>query len=148
MPRISYLNPRISGWRSLSDFLINGNPANGVIMIRAVFTGLAESSNPLMPESGLIVENGFPNPFIPEANDITIQYQKGENPGMITFEVYSSLGQKITQYSEQATGIIIWSGKTEAGPLAAGIYFYRVIFDDAVTGEQLVSKYHKLIILN
>ena len=74
--------------------------------------------------------------------------KKGENTGSASLVVYNSLGQKIAEQREEATGIISWSGRSDSGPLAAGIYFYRITFDDAVTGESLKSKYWKIVILN
>jgi len=149
-PGISYLNPRNSGWRALSQFQIGGEPANGLWMIRAVFSGLAESDSSLIgPEDEeLIVTNGYPNPFLYTADYFAIQYQKSSNPGTILLEVFNALGQKVAEQHEDANGFVAWSARNEMGPLAAGIYYYRLIFFDAVTGEKLSSKYQKVIILN
>lgn len=149
-PGISYLNPRNSGWRALSQFQIGGEPANGLWMIRAVFSGLSVSDSSLVsPEDEeLLISNGYPNPFLYSADNFTIQYQKGPNPGTILLEVYNALGQKVAEQREDATGIIAWSARNEKGPFSAGIYYYRLSFFDAVTGEKLNSVYQKVIILN
>jgi hypothetical protein len=62
--------------------------------------------------------------------------------------VYNALGQKVGEINQEASGVVLWSGRGPSGPLAAGMYYFQLIFYDAVTGQKRQSNYQKVIILN
>ncbi len=101
---VSYLNLN-NTWRLLSDFVFNGNqPANGVWMIRAIFSGLALSDTIPLPdgEDELIVYGAYPNIFSANRQGTTIRYSSFVD-GDIHLMVYNSLGQKVADKKEPAS---------------------------------------------
>ncbi|OGB61793.1 MAG: hypothetical protein A2Y94_05075 [Caldithrix sp. RBG_13_44_9] len=148
-PGVSYLH--LSGvWHLLSDFVFSGNqPANGVWMIRAVFSGLALSDTTPLPQptAELIVYGAYPNIFSAYASGTNIIYNL-QDPGEIRLLVYNSLGQKVSQKSEEPSGSIYWDGYGNSGPLAAGIYFYQLVYQSSVSNKILKSKFNKIFIFN
>ncbi len=142
-PGYSYLNLG-STWQPLSEYSINNQPANGVWMIRAIFTGFV-SSDSIESGSGLIVENNYPNPFVTGRQNTTIGYSAPEE-GEITVFIYNSLGQRVARLSTTNTSQIIWNGMGDNGSLAAGVYFYQIHFRSNRTGKTIKSKFSKMIL--
>ncbi len=160
VPGISYLKVDGNQWLPLSNYNFgSGGNANGVWMIRAVFTGLAFSDSTTPPQPGaepLIVLNNFPNPFASynlgnQQNGTNFVF-KIANPGKIRVLVYDILGQKITEFSQQvipaSSGLTYQSVHWDGGRTAAGMYFYQLIYHDAITGKITKSSFRKLLILN
>ncbi len=148
LPGNSFLNLG-TGWRPLSDFQISGQPANGVWMIRAVFTGLvvSDTASPDISTEEILVAQNHRNPFSSSGMGTYIRYVT-PNPGRIRLMVYNTLGQKIAEISQTAGVEIFWDGSGPTGPVAAGIYFYRIIFDDMITGRTLKSPFKRMVVLN
>ena len=148
-PGKSYLS--LSGvWHLLSDFVFSGNqPANGIWMIRTIFSGLALSDTTPLPQTPeeLIVYGAYPNIFSAYADGTTILYNS-QDPGEIRLSVFNSLGQKVSQKSEESAGSINWNGYGNSGPLASGIYFYQLEYLSPVSNKTLKSKFNKIFIIN
>jgi hypothetical protein len=162
VPGISYLKLGRNQWLPLSSYNFGSSSATGIWMIRAAFSGLTFSDS-ILPPPGvepLIVMNNFPNPFwsnnpnnLPNGTNFAFQVV---NPGNISVQIYGILGQKITEFSRQVSPgsagtsylTLHWDGSGRNGPLAAGMYFYRLIYHDAITGKLVRSKFQKLLILN
>ncbi|RQW08150.1 MAG: hypothetical protein EH225_00720 [Calditrichaeota bacterium] len=162
----SYLKLSGNNWSLLSNysFSTNNEPASGLWMIRASFSGLIQSDSisDQSVEEDLIVLNNFPNPFVSQkagknGNGTHFSFQI-INPGYLRIAVYDILGRKVHEMSRQVTpegrpgssvyNAIFWDGYGENGPLAAGIYIYRLTFLDAISGKRIHSPYRKLVILN
>jgi aminopeptidase N len=87
------------------------------------------------PPAIFTVSQNYPNPFNPETSvDIILP-----EDGLVNFEVFNILGQKVyEQSSQQSAGYLtlIWRGETNLGTIASsGIYVYRVKY-----GAELVTK--------
>ncbi len=161
---ISYLKLGTNPWSLLSRYSFgNDQPATGLWMIRATFTGLtASDSIPSVeiPEN-IVVLNNFPNPFFATSgNAMTGTHFSFQikNPGYLHIEIYDVLGRKVHEISRQVAPIqyaepsssntIFWNGKIKGVPVAAGLYLYRLVLQDAITGSRNESPFQKLIILN
>jgi hypothetical protein len=142
-PGYSYLKLGNS-WQPLSNYPINNQPANGVWMIRTIFTGLV-SSDSIQSGAEFIVENNYPNPFVTGRQNTTIRYTTPEE-GEITVFIYNSLGQRIARLNTTDMHQIIWNGVGDNGSLAAGVYFYRIHFRSNRTGKTIKSKFSKMIL--
>lgn len=148
-PGISYLNIN-NTWRLLSDFVFSGNqPANGVWMIRAIFSGLALSDTSTQPNDNdkLVVYGAYPNILSAHEKGTTIQYSSISSQE-IQFTVYNALGQKVAEKIEPATGSIYWNGYGRYGPLASGIYFFQLKYTHQESNRIVRSRFHKIFILN
>jgi hypothetical protein len=77
--------------------------------------------------TGYNLADNYPNPFNPES---TIEYELPQ-AGLVRFEVFNLLGQKIKTLIDQNqdAGIhhIVWNGNNDLGEaVASGIYLYRI----------------------
>jgi hypothetical protein len=82
------------------------------------------------------IEQNYPNAFNPATK---IEYQLA-NPSKVVIEVYNITGQKITELvnDEQVEGYYSLVFDASKYGLASGIYFYRMIAMDRVTGKNVV----------
>lgn len=89
----------------------------------------------------------YPNPFNPET---TIRYDLPA-AGTVSLTIYNVLGQQVRQLvnANQAGGSysVVWDGQNAFGTKAAsGIYFYRLVVENATNGEQF-NQMHKMLLL-
>jgi hypothetical protein len=102
--------------------------------------GSYEYSNEVVVEIGkpdvTKIEQNYPNTFNPATK---IEYQLA-NPSKVVIEVYNITGQKITELvnDEQVEGYYSLVFDASKYGLASGIYFYRMIAMDRVTGKNVV----------
>jgi hypothetical protein len=103
--------------------------------------GSYEYSNEVVVEIGkpdvTKIEQNYPNAFNPATK---IEYQLA-NPSKVVIEVYNITGQKITELvnDEQVEGYYSLVFDASKYGLASGIYFYRMIAMDKVTGKNVVQ---------
>jgi len=101
--------------------------------------GSYEYSNEVVVEIGkpdvTKIEQNYPNAFNPATK---IEYQLA-NPSKVVIEVYNITGQKITELvnDEQVEGYYSLVFDASKYGLASGIYFYRMIAMDRVTGKNV-----------
>ncbi|MFZ0389692.1 MAG: T9SS type A sorting domain-containing protein, partial [Calditrichia bacterium] len=134
------------GWNLLDNF--GDFPGNW--MIRAVFSGLVQAGQGGTVADALLLDQNYPNPFVPAATGTHIRFQI-PGPGSVRLLIYNTLGQKVAdirQENPQFPYRIFWDGGGINHQLPAGIYFYRLTFSDAVTGKSRGTPFHKMIILN
>lgn len=83
------------------------------------------------------IEQNYPNAFNPATK---IEYQLA-NPSKVVIEVYNITGEKIAELvnSEQVEGYYSLVFDASKYGLASGIYFYRMIAMDRVTGKNVVQ---------
>jgi len=83
------------------------------------------------------IEQNYPNAFNPATK---IEYQLA-NPSKVVIEVYNVTGEKIAELvnSEQVEGYYSLVFDASKYGLASGIYFYRMIAMDRVTGKNVVQ---------
>jgi len=102
--------------------------------------GSYEYSNEVVVEIGkpdvTKIEQNYPNAFNPATK---IEYELA-NPSKVVIEVYNITGQKITELvnDEQVEGYYSLVFDASKYGLASGIYFYRMIAMDKVTGKNVV----------
>jgi hypothetical protein len=90
------------------------------------------------PPSVFTVSQNYPNPFNPETSiDIILP-----EDGLVNFEVFNTLGQKVYEdISEQTAGYrtLVWKGETNLGTSASsGIYLYRVKYGSEVVTKKMI----------
>jgi len=90
------------------------------------------------PPSEFSVSQNYPNPFNPETY-IDVLLPKD---GMVSFEVYNVLGEKVyDESSNQSAGYrtLVWWGETNLGTAASsGMYLYRVKYGSDVITKKMI----------
>jgi hypothetical protein len=95
--------------------------------------------------------SNYPNPF----SDVTFfsfQHNLYDRDIRVDIEIYNSIGQHVHTISKeflQASNTISdieWNTSTGQNVSASGIYFYRLVVEDIVSGEKAVAK-EKLVII-
>jgi aminopeptidase N len=84
------------------------------------------------------VSQNYPNPFNPETNiDILLP-----EDGLVTFEIYNVLGEKVFETSLNLSfgyQTLVWQGNSNSGtPVASGMYLYRVTFASQVINKKML----------
>lgn len=88
------------------------------------------------------LEQNYPNPFSAAAEATLLRFQLPE-PQYIEIAVYNVLGEKIATLHDGATAagrhLLSWNGRDGANrPVAAGLYFYRLITASTVLTKKLI----------
>jgi len=93
-----------------------------------------ENISPLQFE----VSQNFPNPFNPETRILLFL----PDPGVITFEVFNVLGEKVyEEINEYSAGYqtILWRGNNSHGiAVSSGMYIYRISSGPHVTVKKMI----------
>ncbi|MEJ2634089.1 MAG: phosphodiester glycosidase family protein [Calditrichia bacterium] len=87
-------------------------------------TGIKSQTGKLIPREIQLYQN-YPNPFNPNTK---IRYKTQRN-GMVLLEVYDLLGQRVCTLVNARQNAGVHTVNFEAGNLASGIYFYRLLAD-------------------
>lgn len=137
---------RIGGsWRSLAA---GGFP--GDWMIRATFTRLISSDSIDTGEGpALQIAQNYPNPFSRRLSGTAFPVQLPAN-GTIRLVFYNVLGQKVGEFERsllRGGTDILWNEMGLTRDMAAGIYFYRLLFTNTITGQTSRTDFKKMIIL-
>jgi hypothetical protein len=90
------------------------------------------------------LEQNYPNPFNPTTN---IDFTLSTN-ALVTVKVYNILGQEVLTLANRqefsaGTGQLQFNGNA----LASGVYFYRMIVNDAKTGAVKFMETHKMMLV-
>src|SRR5690625_2368008 len=86
-----------------------------------------------VPDEDMISDN-FPNPFSGETQiNFSVNHRKH-----VKVEVYDTIGRKIQTLTDQEYGAGFHSVNFDGSGLASGIYFYRIITDEAVITHKML----------
>lgn len=86
-----------------------------------------------VPDEDMISDN-FPNPFSGETQiNFSVNHRKH-----VKVEVYDTIGRKIQTLTDQEYGAGFHSVNFDGSGLASGIYFYRIITDEAVITNKML----------
>jgi hypothetical protein len=88
---------------------------------------------PLLPASFLLLQN-YPNPFNPST---VIEFQTSTNEH-VTLKIFDMLGKEIAALVDEQKPAGRYSVHYDAGTLAAGVYFYRIIAGNFVETKKLL----------
>lgn len=150
-PGVSYL--RQGSWTPLANYQINGNPANGVWLIRAVFSGLVPSDSLASPPAEQFTIAGagnFPNPF--SAGTGTFVNVILPDPGSLDIAIFNILGQRVAAAAAYPALMgenrinLLRATRFDANQ-GAGIYLFRIIFHNQRTGKEQSSGFYKMVFL-
>ncbi|MCH8942387.1 MAG: S8 family serine peptidase [Bacteroidetes bacterium] len=95
----------------------------------------------IIPEEFVLHQN-YPNPFNPTTS---IRYAIPEQ-SFVTLKIYNVLGQEIKTLVDKVLNIGVYEVKFNAGNLASGVYFYRIIAHSTDTKKDFIEA-KKLILL-
>ncbi|MBI4552856.1 MAG: T9SS type A sorting domain-containing protein [Candidatus Latescibacteria bacterium] len=101
-----------------------------------------------VPGAFALAQN-YPNPFNPTTR---IRYAL-PRPGSVTIIVYNLLGQAVRmllndQPHQAGFYAIEWNGRNETGrQVGTGVYFYRIVVRDAVTGREVFTRVRKMVLV-
>jgi hypothetical protein len=92
------------------------------------------------------LKQNYPNSFNPETK---IEYQLS-NPSKVKIEVYNIAGELVTtlvdKELEAGYYVEIFNANRVNGGLASGVYIYRMIANDLVTGQRIIQTRKMLLI--
>jgi hypothetical protein len=88
---------------------------------------------PLLPASFLLLQN-YPNPFNPNT---VIEFQTSTKEH-ITLKIFDMLGREIATLVDEQKPTGTYSVRFDAGTLAGGVYFYRIIAGNFVETKKLI----------
>ena len=80
------------------------------------------------------LEQNYPNPFNP-TTEIVYEVPAA---GRVRLEVYSVTGQWVSTLVDKVQPGGQYTARFDAGPLAGGVYFYRLITDQTVLQKKMV----------
>lgn len=86
-----------------------------------------------IPDEDVIAQN-YPNPFNPATN---IKFALTERKDVVV-EVYDRIGRKISTLVDQQLGRGFHTVQFDGSGLASGVYFYRIITDQATVTRKMV----------
>jgi C1A family cysteine protease len=94
------------------------------------------------------LHQNYPNPFNPST---TIEYTLPQQ-ARVHLAVYNLRGQSVKTLvtEEQSVGVytVPWRGEDDSGAsVSSGVYFYRLLVEDAVSGELLHRQEYKMILM-
>jgi predicted esterase len=93
----------------------------------------AVQAMPLLPASFLLLQN-YPNPFNPNT---VIEFQTSTKEH-ITLKIFDMLGREIATFVDEQKPTGRYSVRFDAGTLAGGVYFYRIIAGNFVETKKLI----------
>ncbi len=138
-------------WYPLSSFQLGGGePADGVWLIRAVFSGLvlSDSIPQPEPEGDFHLIGHSPNPQWLMNSDAQFQFYT-PTAGKARFELYDVLGQQVVSVEKHVgagENRFYWRETDLSSQISSGIYFYRIIFTDD-SGKQTSSEVRRTVLL-
>ncbi|MEX0721674.1 MAG: polysaccharide deacetylase family protein [Balneolaceae bacterium] len=114
----------------------NAIPDSGLIIIEKAMATSNEFSATDKAETFNLIRN-YPNPFNPSTN-IVFEVRK---TGLITIEVYNTLGKKIETLFNEVSNPGTYTVKWDAREYVSGTYLYRYETDDiSTTGKMILIK--------
>lgn len=116
---------------ALADTLMYYYGPNGVWF--QTTTGVADRGAGTLPEAYSLSQN-YPNPF----NPVTIIPFNLTRGGRVVLKVYSMLGEEIETVLDQHIAAGRHAALFDAGRLASGVYFYRLMVNDFIATKKLV----------
>jgi len=80
------------------------------------------------------LDQNYPNPFNPNTT-IEFSLPKAE---LTTLTIYNTLGQHVTTLVSDKLNAGSYKYHWDAGGLASGVYYYRLVADDYVSTKKLI----------
>lgn len=117
----------VSGVFTNSSINVTGGFGNGVDLVPTSNELLRED----IPEVFRLNQN-YPNPFNPSTN-ISFDLPRTSN---VRLEVFNSIGARVSTLINEQKSAGRYTYQFEAGDLASGIYFYRLVADGNLISTQ------------
>ncbi|HLT24126.1 MAG TPA: SBBP repeat-containing protein, partial [Ignavibacteria bacterium] len=131
------------------NFYITGGSRSGLILTSEDYATVKYSMEKTVtniqnnePFNYSLSQN-FPNPFNPVTN-IKFSISKNSNAKIV---VYNFLGMAVDEYSYTGIAPGSYDLKWDASGKASGLYFYKIIVNDASTGEKVFEEVRKMVLI-
>ena len=131
------------------NFYITGGSRSGLLLASEDYATVKYSSKSTVtniqnnePFNYSLSQN-FPNPFNPVTN-IKFSISKNSNAKIV---VYNFLGMAVDEYSYTGIAPGLYDLKWDASGKASGLYFYKIIVNDASTGEKVFEEVRKMVLI-
>ena len=138
-------------WYPLSHFQLGGEPADGVWLIRAIFSGLVLSDSvPQPPTNGdgdFHIIGHLPNPQSIGNTEAKFKFF-APTEGTARFELYDILGRRVVvteKHVVSGENWFSWGDFRMNNQLSSGIYIYRITFKDN-SGVEIGSEARRAVI--
>lgn len=131
------------------NFYITGGSRSGLILTSEDYATVKYSMEKTVtniqnnePFNYSLSQN-FPNPFNPVTN-IKFSISKNSNAKIV---VYNFLGMAVEEYTYSGIGPGSYDLKWDASGKASGLYFYKIIVNDAVSGDKVFEEVRKMVLV-
>lgn len=131
------------------NFYITGGSRSGLILTSEDYATVKYSMEKTVtniqnnePFNYSLSQN-FPNPFNPVTN-IKFSISKNSNAKIV---VYNFLGMAVDEYTYSGIGPGSYDLKWDASGKASGLYFYKIIVNDAVSGDKVFEEVRKMVLI-
>jgi hypothetical protein len=126
---------------TLTGRLLDGTRIEGTdcVVIRGHHANHENSSGQTTRRKSITSISNHPNPF----NVSTVITYTLETEGEVRLEIFDVLGRHVTtlvnEHQSSGRHTLTWSGKDDAGgPVASGMYFYRLQSGDRIITKKMV----------
>jgi uncharacterized delta-60 repeat protein len=89
------------------------------------------------------LSQNFPNPFNPVTN-INFTVSKTSEARIV---IYNFLGMKVDEFMYHSIGPGSYDQKWDASGKASGLYFYKIIVNDIVSGDKVFEEVRKMVLV-